>query len=295
MQQKSRNFKLTIAITSLVSMLCYFISYFKLDEFIKESIETLLDLGSLFEEDIGETLGEISETIFESDNILLLIAAVVFLIVVPVLMNLVAAILNFVDFGKKKAQKGVTIYTLVAAGYTLVTEAVFIVALAIAKNAMKEELGGFAELFGGFPISLGFGFYVQVIAVIATIVVSIMAVTAITSAKNDQGLTPNDVGLIGLSGMWQGAEFFNNSGETIVIGRDANQCDIIISQNAQNISRKHCAVRYDYDREDYIVVDYSTNGTYLGDGKKLALNVETHVPGGGIILLGDKANSFKLN
>lgn len=306
MQQKNRNLRLTTAITSLVAMLCYFISYFQIGEEIKamfgeisDVVGSLGELGGMMGEEfgLGDILSALADTIFSDGNTVLILLMVIFLVIVPLIMNLVAAILGFVAYGKKDAKKGSAIYVLITAIYTLVADIVLIIIFAAIKKDLKEQSFGFSDYFD-MPISLSFGFYVQIVVVIATLIISIMAIVSVNNAAsssgNGQTLSQDDVGLIGLNGMWQGAEFLNNSGETLTIGRDSKQCDIVISQNAQNISRKHCSVRYDYDREDYIVVDYSSNGTYIDD-KKLVSNVETHASSGSTIALGDKVNSFKLN
>lgn len=114
--------------------------------------------------------------------------------------------------------------------------------------------------------------------------------------KEEHPIDSADVGLVGVKGMWAGAQFINNTGESLVVGRDPKQCNIIISQNANSISRKHCVVKYDYQTKDYEVTDCSSNGTYVAEtGQRLKYGVPTHLPCGTVIELGDLSNSFMIN
>ena len=114
--------------------------------------------------------------------------------------------------------------------------------------------------------------------------------------KEEHPIDSADVGLVGVKGMWAGAQFINNTGEGLVVGRDPKQCNIIISQNANSISRKHCVVKYDYQTKDYEVTDCSSNGTYVAEtGQRLKYGVPTHLPCGTVIELGDLSNSFMIN
>lgn len=55
-----------------------------------------------------------------------------------------------------------------------------------------------------------------------------------------------------------------DAGQSIKIGRAKGECDICIS--GEGISRIHCEVRYDIQRQLFQVMDYSSNGTYTDRG-----------------------------
>ena len=53
----------------------------------------------------------------------------------------------------------------------------------------------------------------------------------------------------------------------IFVGRDSSICEIQVLDGS--ISRKHCGIRYDKLNEKFIITDYSTNGTFLSNGKRM--------------------------
>ena len=56
----------------------------------------------------------------------------------------------------------------------------------------------------------------------------------------------------------------------IVIGRDPNSCNLIITAAGGSISRRHCIVRFDGDGTNILLEDLgSKNGTFLNNGRKL--------------------------
>ena len=56
----------------------------------------------------------------------------------------------------------------------------------------------------------------------------------------------------------------------IVIGRDPNACNLIITAAGGSISRRHCIVRFDGDGTKILLEDLgSKNGTFLNNGRRL--------------------------
>lgn len=101
--------------------------------------------------------------------------------------------------------------------------------------------------------------------------------------------------ITGLSGMYAGQTIPLAENDEMVIGRDNALCNLIVDQNAEKVSRKHCGVTYDPVRRLYQVVDYSTNGTFVDGGSRLIANMPTPLQSGAIIALGSRENRFKLN
>jgi hypothetical protein len=97
----------------------------------------------------------------------------------------------------------------------------------------------------------------------------------------------------GLAGMYRGATIDIMAGEELVIGRDPVLSNLVISDNADKISRKHCGIVFDGAK--YSVTDYSSNGTFKTDGTRLMANIPTTMPRGTEIILGSKQLSFRLN
>lgn len=60
------------------------------------------------------------------------------------------------------------------------------------------------------------------------------------------------------------------AGKRVSVGRDASQCEIIIDK--PTISRVHCYVFYDGDKECFFVTNLSANGTYIfRDNRKFSI------------------------
>jgi hypothetical protein len=99
--------------------------------------------------------------------------------------------------------------------------------------------------------------------------------------------------ITGLTGMYKGASIDVAVGDELIIGRDPVLSNLIISENADKISRKHCGIVFDGAK--YSVMDYSSNGTFKADGTRLMANIPTTMPRGTEIILGSKQLSFRLD
>ena len=71
-----------------------------------------------------------------------------------------------------------------------------------------------------------------------------------------------------MSGRFKGNKWAIPSSMDIVIGRSAEQCNIIL--NDPNISRTHCTVRFDRKSGCFYIKDTSSNGTFSGAGQRYA-------------------------
>lgn len=101
--------------------------------------------------------------------------------------------------------------------------------------------------------------------------------------------------ITGLSGMYAGQSIPMAPDDEMIIGRDNALCNLIVEQNADKISRKHCGITFDSRRGSYIVTDYSTNGTMVEGGSRLIANMPSTLPRGTVIILGSRENRFRLN
>lgn len=99
--------------------------------------------------------------------------------------------------------------------------------------------------------------------------------------------------LIGVTGSCAGYNFDLTSGEEIVIGKDAKVASVVIDTAYKEISRKHVGVCYDIIRDQYRVVDYSSNGTWA-NGSKLIPGQEAYLPHGTELKLANDKNKFRL-
>jgi len=99
--------------------------------------------------------------------------------------------------------------------------------------------------------------------------------------------------IIGLNGYCAGYNFNINTGEEIVIGKDAKVSSVVIDPAYKEISRRHVGISYDILRDVYRVVDYSSNGTWA-NGQKLTPGVEALLPHKTILKLANDKNTFML-
>lgn len=100
--------------------------------------------------------------------------------------------------------------------------------------------------------------------------------------------------IMGMSGMYSGAIFRLDAGETITFGRDPKTSQIVLDERFKNVSRTHCSVSANAAAQTYLVTDSSSNGTFI-DGQKMDKGACVEVPRGTIIALGDQRNTFRLN
>lgn len=99
--------------------------------------------------------------------------------------------------------------------------------------------------------------------------------------------------MVGLKGMYAGAEIPLTSGEYIKLGRAATNHLVFDGQN--NISRNHCKIKWNSERKTFQFYDYSTNGTFAnGSEDCLPQNLEIDMAPGTVIALGDDTNIFRL-
>lgn len=94
-----------------------------------------------------------------------------------------------------------------------------------------------------------------------------------------------------VAGSLLGASVILEPGDVIVIGRDPHVANLIVDD--PKVSKKHCSVVYDGERDLYFIVDYSSNGTTLEDGTKLVKEAQTPVERNTNIVL-SKSTMFKV-
>lgn len=101
--------------------------------------------------------------------------------------------------------------------------------------------------------------------------------------------------VIALSGKEKGYRYPVEDGEELIIGKDPNVAHIIVDASHERISKKHCGIKWNAKANQYQVIDYSTNGTYINSIRKLNKGLFVSVPKGTIINLGKDNIDFKLD
>lgn len=99
--------------------------------------------------------------------------------------------------------------------------------------------------------------------------------------------------MVGLSGMYKGAEIPFKNGESIKFGRDTSN-DMVFT-DAPRVSRHHCVITWDGENKVYQIIDNSSNGCYInGMEECIPQNIPLQLEIGTIIDIGDENNCFRL-
>lgn len=98
--------------------------------------------------------------------------------------------------------------------------------------------------------------------------------------------------LKGIKGTYAGSNISIKNGGYIRIGRSDTNNEVVIK--SPKVSRTHCVVEYNPIRRKYRVFDYSSNGTWLADGRRLEREKETWLDEGTILIIGNDENVFEL-
>lgn len=171
---------------------------------------------------------------------------------------------------------------------------------------MFKNLNRYADVYrnGATPFDpMAYEYYPSINAKYPNFVPGMINGGGIASASADEiGGTDGEVStgvlgavgnLIGINGSCAGYNFELTSGEEIIIGKDAKVSMVVIDPAYKEISRKHVGVCYDVIRDQYRVVDYSSNGTWA-NGSKLVTGQEVYLPHGTELKLANGKNTFRL-
>lgn len=112
------------------------------------------------------------------------------------------------------------------------------------------------------------------------------------AAASLTGQKPRGV-LVGLSGIYQGAEIPFTSGETLKLGRD-NANDLVFT-DSKRVSRFHCMITWLAAEGKYQIVDQSSNGSFI-DGREECIpqNIAIYLEPGTILAIGSQEDRFRL-
>ena len=96
----------------------------------------------------------------------------------------------------------------------------------------------------------------------------------------------------GLGGTYQDALIPMKPGESLVIGRDIQHCNLVL--DGADISRIHCTISLDSKGRYYYVTDHSKNGTWMNSSDRLVKEAAFRCVPGTLLSLGDGRNRFML-
>ncbi len=99
--------------------------------------------------------------------------------------------------------------------------------------------------------------------------------------------------MVGLTGIYAGAEISFQDGECIRLGRLPN--NDLVFEGQDKVSRNHCYIKWNGKEKSFVIKDFSSNGTFV-DGSEdcLPQNIEIEIPIGSVIAIGDEKNKFRL-
>ena len=80
----------------------------------------------------------------------------------------------------------------------------------------------------------------------------------------------------------------------VSIGRDAKQCQLVFPSHSEEISRKHCTLRFDQSSQTFTIEDQSSNGTYLLSGERIPQGKVTQLRSGDRFYLSSQENLFEV-
>lgn len=120
------------------------------------------------------------------------------------------------------------------------------------------------------------------------------------NTENLQKAQPDDSGqgrprgvMVGITGMYAGAEIPFKPGEELKFGRD-NVNDVVFPE-ARKISRTHCTITWDAQKEEFYIVDNSSNGCFINEMDEcIPQNLPIRLEVGTILDIGDDTNRFRL-
>jgi hypothetical protein len=100
--------------------------------------------------------------------------------------------------------------------------------------------------------------------------------------------------LRGISGYYAGTTL-ELSDRPWILGRDARASNLVFPPEVDGISKRHCSVRYEVARGTFLLEDiWSTNGTFLHDGRQLAPGQPEVLSTGQRFYLGDAGTMFEV-
>lgn len=99
--------------------------------------------------------------------------------------------------------------------------------------------------------------------------------------------------LHGVSGYFAGQRVVLDQLE-LKIGRDPNQCQLVYPDGLDEISRKHCTIRFDEVNHTFLIEDSSSNGTYLLSGERIPSGKGMTLKSGDRFYISSRENIFEV-
>lgn len=115
-----------------------------------------------------------------------------------------------------------------------------------------------------------------------------------SSAPLRQNVPARKPVLLVTGGSLKGKSYRLNDGKTVTIGKDAGQCEIVLGRDYRYVSRKHLVVAYDREKDVFYATDFSKNGTFSSNKRRLPYGKAVSIKPGSTLLLGDEESTIRL-
>jgi uncharacterized protein YggT (Ycf19 family) len=194
---------------------------------------------------------------------------------------------------------------------SLIVQVISLVATPILNDALGKLLvleGGIVPSSGVSPIAI-ISAVITILSKIAIITFWVMAFIAVSKVKKaclqpkvdillppeiDPPTTLLEGKITCIRGSDIGFSYPIKGDEELIIGKDPRFASIVVDRQYRQVSRKHCGIKFDGESGNYLIVDYSSNGTYIKNGNKLVRGIFATVPEGSIICLANDDVQFRL-
>ncbi len=104
---------------------------------------------------------------------------------------------------------------------------------------------------------------------------------------------PSGAGIRGIMGQFSGQAFGLRDGQ-LIIGRDSAMANVVYPDTNSKVSRKHLTITYDHNTHKFVLVDSSSNGTFLKNGQQLEAGKPYHLNPGEQFYLVEPQELFEL-
>ena len=279
---KKSQIKIIEGIIWLISAVCVFLPY-------AANGNEFIDTSGFF---LTGTLWKVYQYI-SVDEILQATLLLTVIVWIPVIVAIIRGIQVLVK-REQTGAGGSVACAVTAAGFTIA----FPFSLVWIIRIITEE-PGIQVISGNLFQSMGIGFWLGFILRLVPIVLAIIAEKAGNKTKRQNIPAPSvpipriPAGSVEvLNGNMKGAQIPLFQGESLVVGRDSRLCNLVVE--GPKVSRKHCVIEWDDQKQIYLVTDFSSNGTKIQGGEKLPAHAVFRAEPGTVLELGSPSDQLCL-
>lgn len=244
MENKRLVYRIILTAAVLLALICNGLPLLSMEFWGFHSSVSLLDFFNM------ELLEDILELFGETNIVIVMKLITVLFIVLDIL-----AIVSCWAVRKRKLHRTEIVIGFLQGGWWI-----FVARLFYTVPEFREFLD--------MGLSLGIGLWGMIVAGAVIFMAGLFLFMDIgAETKGAVSAGASEGALLGIAGAYAGARI--PVGEVpVVLGRDSGVCHVILE--GERVSRRHCSVVFDSSRRLYLVKDFSQNGIFLEDGKRLS-------------------------